>query len=232
MICCMLLLLVNPFCFLPNGAGSDAGSSFRFIPRLFISQLSAFSFIFMAPPKLLLVTPMLRLCVALLFPNMFPTVKVFAVAPLVYWIRLSAKLTAATLCRTINLPTIGISTDNCSPFFARPLKYLITRSQLSRQNSLLSLQRMLISAKLAFTWGITPLTPLSSSGLKVSYWLYKPDFKFAPNSLATIKTGSRIYLSRFWGFVVPERHTSAAENVKTPKPGTTTPFPFISCLAM
>ena len=130
MICCMLLLLVNPFCLLPNEAGSDAGSSFRFIPRLFISQLSAFSFIFMAPPKLLLVTPMLRLCVALLFPNMFPTVKVFAVAPLVYWIRLSAKLTAATLCRTINLPTIGISTDNCSPFFARPLRYLITRSQV------------------------------------------------------------------------------------------------------
>jgi hypothetical protein len=30
------------------------------------------------------------------------------------------------------------------------------------------LQRMLISAKLAFTCGITPLTPLSSRGLTVS----------------------------------------------------------------
>lgn len=165
----MLLLRLTPFWCLLAGAGSDADRSFKFIPRLFISQFSAFSLIFIAPPRLARVTPMLRLWVALLFPNMFPTVKVFAVAPLVYWTRLSAKLTAATFCLTINLPTIGISTENYSPFLALPLKYLITRSQLSRQNSLLSLQRILISAKLALTCGITPLTPLSSRGLTVSY---------------------------------------------------------------
>jgi len=51
----------------------------------------------------------------------------------------------------MNLPTIGISTENYSPFRAQPLKYFTTRSQLSRQNSLLSLQSMLISAKLALT---------------------------------------------------------------------------------
>lgn len=59
-----------------------------------------------------------------------------------------------------------------------------------------------------------------------------PDFKFYPNSLLTINTGSLIYLSRIYGFVVPVKFTSVAEYVNTPKPETATPFPFISCFAI
>jgi len=59
-----------------------------------------------------------------------------------------------------------------------------------------------------------------------------PDFKFYPNSLLTINTGSLIYLSRIYGFVVPVKFTSVAEYVNTPKPETATPLPFISCFAI